>query len=461
MNVDAQAAGPVLTVAGAPAAFHVLAKPTGAVCNLDCEYCFFLSKELLYPGSRFRMAEDLQEAYIRQLLEAHSGAPEVVVTWQGGEPTLMGLDFFRRSIELERRYARPGQRILNALQTNGTLLDDEWGRFLKEHDFLVGISIDGPRELHDAYRVDKGGKPTFDRVIRGLDVLRRHRVDWNVLTTIHAVNGDFGGQAYRFLRDELGATFIQFIPIVERATPETLPVADAGWGSGVHGRPLYTQTGSLVTHRSVGPEQYGRFLIDVFEDWVRSDIGSVYVQMFDTALANWSGEPGAMCVHAETCGRQLALEHTGDLYSCDHYVEPNYLLGNIKDRHLLELVDLPQQRAFGQAKRDTLPRYCRDCDVRFACHGGCPKDRFAISPDGERGLHYLCAGYQAFFRHVRRPMEVMAQLLREGRAPAELMATYSAEDARRGRNEPCTCGSGRKWKRCHGAPRVGAGPGRG
>src|SRR5256885_7887237 len=319
-----------LTMRGVPTAFHVMAKPTGAICNLDCEYCFFLSKEMLYPGSRFRMAEDLQETYVRQLLEAHAGASEVVVAWQGGEPTLMGLDFFRRSIELERRYARPGQRILNTVQTNGTLLDDDWGAFFKANDFLVGISIDGPREMHDAYRVDKGGKPTFDRVIRGLDVLKRHQVDWNVLTTIHAVNGDHGTEVYRFLRDALGAAYIQFIPIIERATPETLEIADAGWGSGVQGRPLYTQDGSLVTHRSVTSQQYGRFMIEVFEDWVRHDIGTVYVQMFDTALANWYGEPGGMCVHAETCGEQLALEHNGDLYSCDHYVEPNYLLGNIR-----------------------------------------------------------------------------------------------------------------------------------
>src|SRR5512144_639003 len=275
MSIDVQPVGPVLTVATAPAAFHVMAKPTGAVCNLDCEYCFFLSKEMLYPGSRFRMAEDLQETYLRQLLELHAGAAEVVVTWQGGEPTMMGLEFFRRSIDLERRYARPGQRILNTVQTNGTLLDDDWGRFLKEHDFLVGISVDGPRELHDAYRVDKGGKPTFDRVLRGLEVLKRHQVDWNVLTTVHAVNGDHGEEVYRFLRDDLGATFIQFIPIVERASSETFEIADTGWGSGVHGRPLYTQTGSLVTHRSVGPVQYGRVLIDVFEEWVRRDIGTV------------------------------------------------------------------------------------------------------------------------------------------------------------------------------------------
>ena len=347
MAAGSQLSGPVLTMPGAPPAFHLMAKPTGATCNLDCEYCFFLSKEMLYPGSRFRMAQDLQETYIRQLLEAHARAPEVMVAWQGGEPTMMGLDFFRRSIELQHRYARPGQRILNTMQTNGTLLTDEWGEFLKENDFLVGISIDGPPEMHDAYRVDKGGKPTSARVLRGLDVLKRHGVDWNVLTTIHAVNGDHGREVYRYLRDDLGATFIQYIPIIERATPETLPIADAGWGSHVHGRPLYLQDGSLVTHRSVGPEQYGRFMIDVFEEWVRRDIGTVYVQMFDTALANWYGEPGAMCVHAETCGQQMALEHNGDVYSCDHYVEPGYLLGNIKDKRLLDLVALPQQRTFG------------------------------------------------------------------------------------------------------------------
>jgi len=452
MADDPQASGPVLTVPGAPLAFHVMAKPTGATCNLDCEYCFFLSKEMLYPGSRFRMAEELQENYIRQLLEAHSRVPEVVVAWQGGEPTMMGLDFFRRSVELERKYARPGQRILNTMQTNGTLLTDEWGQFLKENDFLVGISIDGPQQMHDAYRVDKGGKPTFDRVMRGLDVLKRYEVDWNVLTTIHAVNGDHGGQVYRFLRDDLGATFIQYIPIIERATPETLPIADAGWGSGVHGRPLYVQDGSLITHRSVRPEQYGRFMVDVFEEWVRHDIGTVYVQMFDTALANFYGEPAGMCVHAETCGQQLAIEHNGDLYSCDHFVEPGYLLGNIQDKTMLELVALPQQLKFGQDKRDSLTKFCLDCDVRVACNGGCPKDRFATSPYGEPGQHYLCPGYKQFFGHVREPMDAMCRLLRANRAPSQLMAVYAKADAQRGRNDPCTCGSGKKWKRCHGSP---------
>ena len=451
MATSSETSNPVLTMPNAPLAFHVMAKPTGATCNLDCEYCFFLSKEMLYPGSRFRMAEDLQEAYIKQLLEAHVRVPEVTVAWQGGEPTMMGLAFFRRAVELQHKYARPGQRIVNTLQTNGTLLDDQWGAFLKENNFLVGISIDGPREMHDAYRVDKGGKPTFDRVMAGLDVLKAHDVDWNVLTTIHAVNADHGRQVYRFLRDNLGATFIQYIPIIERATPDTLQIADAGWGSGVHGRPLYVQDGSLVTHRSIGPEQYGRFMIDVFEDWVRHDIGTVYVQIFDTALASWYGEGGGMCVHAETCGQQLALEHNGDLYSCDHFVEPGFLLGNINDRTMLELVALPQQRKFGQDKRDTLTRFCLDCDVRFACNGGCPKDRFATSPYGEPGQHYLCPGYKDFFHHVQPAMEAMTRLLRADRAPAELMATYARHDASRDRNDPCTCGSGRKWKRCHGA----------
>ena len=443
--------GHVLTMPDAPVAFHVMAKPTGAICNLDCEYCFFLSKEMLYPGSRFRMAAELQETYIRQLMAAHARAPEVIVAWQGGEPTMMGLDFFRRSIEIERACARPGQRVINTIQTNGTLLDDEWGAFLAENGFLVGISIDGPPAMHDAYRVDKGGKPTFGRVIAGLDVLKRHGVDWNVLTTIHAVNGGHGREVYTFLRDGLGATFIQFIPIVERVTEAELPVADAGWGHGVRGRPLYIQDGNLVTHRSVGPAQYGRFMIDVFEEWVRRDIGTVYVQMFDTALASFHGEPGGMCVHAETCGQQLALEHTGDLYSCDHYVEPGYLLGNINERPLLELIVLPQQQEFGQAKRDTLTRYCLDCEVRFACNGGCPKDRFTTTPDGEPGLHYLCPGYQDFFGHVSEPMRAMSALLRAGRAPADLMTSYASADSRRGRNDPCPCASGRKWKHCHGA----------
>jgi uncharacterized protein len=427
------------TLADAPDGFHLLAKPTGAVCNLDCAYCFFLSKEMLYPGSRFRMADDLLELYIRQLLESHR-TPEVTIAWQGGEPTLMGLDFFRRSVELAERHAE-GRRIEYTIQTNGTLLDHEWAEFFREHGFLVGISIDGPRELHDAYRVDKGGKGSFDRVMRGLDFLREHGVEFNTLTTLHAANADRPVDVYRFLRDECDSRFHQYIPIIER-------VEDGEPWSSWRDRPLYTQTGRRVSSRSVTAEQYGRFLIEVFEEWVRRDVGEVYVQMFDVALGNWVGAPPALCVHSETCGLALALEHTGDLYSCDHFVEPAYRLGNIREEHMLELVTSQQQQRFGQDKRDTLPRYCRECEVRFACHGGCPKDRFIETPDGEPGLNYLCAGYKAFFGHVDRPMRIMGRLLAANRAPSEIVALYRAEDARRGRNDPCPCGSGLKYKKC-------------
>ena len=432
-----------------PRAFHLLAKPTGAVCNLDCSYCFFLSKEMLYPGSRFRMADELLEAYVKQLIEAHAGVPEVAIAWQGGEPTLMGVDFFRRSVELAEECLQPGQRAAYTIQTNGTLLDEEWAAFFKDNDFLVGISIDGPRELHDTYRVNKAGKGSFDQVMRGLSLLNDTGVDWNALTTVHAANGDRGREIYRFLRDECGARFIQFIPIIERVA-EAAEDGTVPWKSW-RDRPLYVQEGEVVTGRSVSPAQYGRFLVDVFEEWVRRDVGEVYVQMFDVALANWVGEPPGLCVHSETCGLALALEHTGDLYSCDHFVEPRYLLGNIKERHMLELVSSPQQTRFGLDKRDTLPRYCLDCDVRFACHGGCPKDRFIRTPYGEPGLNYLCAGFKEFFHHVDGPMRVMGELLSRNRAPAEIMERYAAEDARRGRNDLCTCGSGQKWKRCHGA----------
>jgi serine-type anaerobic sulfatase-maturating enzyme len=435
------AAPELSNVADAPNGFHLLAKPTGAVCNLDCAYCFFLSKEMLYPGSRFRMAEDLLELYIRQLIESHR-TPEVTIAWQGGEPTLMGLDFFRRSVELADRYA-DGRRIAYTIQTNGTLIDAEWAKFFREHGFLVGISIDGPRELHDAYRVNKGGNGSFDQVMRGLAFLQEGGVEYNTLTTLHAANADRTLDVYRFLRDECGSRFHQYIPIIER-------VDDDGAWSSWRDRPLYTQTGTRVSSRSLTAEQYGRFLIEVFEEWVRHDVGEVYVQMFDVALANWVGAPAGLCVHSETCGLALALEHTGDLYSCDHFVEPAYRLGNIREQHLLELVASQQQQRFGQDKRDTLPRYCLECDVRFACHGGCPKDRFLETPDGELGLNYLCAGYKAFFHHVNRPMRIMGRLLAADRAPSEIVALYRSEDAQRGRNDPCPCGSGRKWKHCHG-----------
>lgn len=425
----------------APPAYHVLAKPTGAICNLDCQYCFFLSKEMLYPGSRFRMSDDLLETYIRQLIASHR-APEVTIAWQGGEPTLMGLDFYRRAVALEKQYQKPGTTIQNTMQTNGTLLTDEWCAFFREHHFLIGLSLDGPPAMHDAYRKDKGGHPTSEKVLRAARLLRQHQVDFNILTTVNAANADHPLDVYRFLRDEVSADFIQLIPIVERVN------ADGRTGF---------QQGRMVTERSVTAEQWGRFLIAIFDEWVRRDVGRVFVQMFDAALASWVGAPPAMCIFSETCGNALALEHNGDLYSCDHFVEPDYLLGNIQQEPMIDLVASTKQRQFGAAKRDTLPRYCRECEVLFACHGECPKNRFIETPDGELGLNYLCAGYKAFFLHIDRPMRIMAELLGRNRAPAEIMRLLAVQDAqmrqafaKARRNEPCPCGSGRKLKQCHG-----------
>lgn len=415
-----------------PAGFHVLAKPTGPVCNLDCEYCFFLSKEALYPDSEFRMTPDVQEQYVRQLVRSQQ-VEEVVIAWQGGEPTLAGLDFFRRGVELAERYRRPGQRVLHTIQTNGTRLDDEWARFFAAHDFLVGLSLDGPEEIHDRYRVDRGGRGTFHRVLRGWEALKTQAVDVNILCTVHAANADRGLEVYRFFRDDLGAEFIQFIPIVERVTEALLPLANMGWKTERgEKRPLYVQEGSHVTDRSVEPEAFGRFLIEVFDEWVRQDVGRVFVQHFEAALANWVGVPPGVCIFSRECGLSLAMEHNGDLYSCDHFVEPQYRLGNIMDRRMHELIASPKQQAFGIAKAAGLPGQCRRCDVRFACNGGCPKNRFRETVDGEPGLNYLCAGYKAFFRHIDEPMRIMAELLAGGRDPAEVRDVLADRATARG-----------------------------
>ena len=309
----------------APLAFHVMVKPRGAICNLDCHYCFYLSKERLYPNSSFRMGKDLLETYTRQYIDSQR-VPEVTFAWQGGEPTLMGVDFFKLAVELQQKYRKPGTRIVNTMQTNGTLLDDDWCRFFHEHNFLIGLSLDGPRELHDAYRLDKGGKPTFDRVMNGLGLLKEHSVEFNVLATVHAANAERPLEVYRFLRDEAGVQFIQFIPIVERANETGL------------------QEGSKVTERSVSAGQYGDFLIAIFNEWVQRDVGQTYVQIFDMALEAWFSGRASLCIFSDTCGNALALEHNGDLYSCDHFVEPEYKLGNIEKNHLIELVGSRKQR---------------------------------------------------------------------------------------------------------------------
>jgi uncharacterized protein len=421
-----------------PPAFHVMLKPRGAICNLDCKYCYFLSKERLYPGSNFRMADDLLEDYIRQYIAAQQ-VPEITFAWQGGEPTLMGLPFFERAVELQQKHCPPGKRITNTLQTNGVTLDDAWGEFFHTHDFLIGLSIDGPRPLHDAYRVDKGGRPTFDQVMRGLSFLKKHRVEYNVLTTLHAANAEHPLEVYRFLRDEIGTQFMQFIPIVERDN-------ETGF-----------QEGSRVTERSITARQYGDFLIAVFDEWVRRDVGRIFVQIFDVALAAWSGHRPGLCIFDETCGAALAMEHTGDLYSCDHYVEPRYKLGNIREDMLIELVASDQQQQFGLDKRDSLPQYCLECEVRFVCNGGCPKNRIIQTPAGEPGLNYLCAGYRAFFNHIDPAMTFMANELRQRRPPANVVLWRAQQEqaqaalfAQAGRNDPCPCGSGVKFKKCHG-----------
>jgi len=405
----------------AQAAFHLLAKPAGAACNLACEYCFYLSKELLYPGSRFRMPDEVLKVYIKQLL-ASQPAPEVSVAWQGGEPMLMGMDFFKRSVELVKKYKKPGQHVAYTLQTNGTLLDDEWCGFFKEHNFLIGLSMDGPPEMHNTYRVDKGGQGSFDQVKRGWDLLQKHKVDTNILCTVHAANASHPLEVYRFFRDDLKARFIQFIPIVEQLTPEIRLRAEKGGELPGRKRPLYVQDGALVSERSVESKQYGTFLIDVFEEWVHHDVGTVFVQIFDSALASWCRLPENVCIFQETCGLALVLEHNGDLYSCDHFVEPGYCLGNILETPLIELITSSRQHQFGLDKRDRLPATCRECEVNFACHGECPRNRFLRTPGGdEEGLNYLCAGYRLFFHHVDQPMRSMADLLRMGRAPAEIM----------------------------------------
>ena len=402
--------------------YHLLVKPAGAACNLGCKYCFFLSKENLYPSRATPLMDEATlEIYIRQLMESSPG-PQVDIAWQGGEPMLRGIDFYRSAVRLADKYRKPHHRVLlHTMQTNGTLVDDEWAAFFKKNNYLVGLSVDGPRAQHDAYRIGKNGKGSFDDVIRGWKCLNKHAVDVNILCTVHAANADHPLDVYHFFRDELGAQYVQLIPIVERATPDTIELANRGWG-GVKGtdRPLYKQEGNLVTERSVQAEKFGQFLIAIFDEWVQNDVGKVYVTIFDVALGSWLGQHNA-CVTSPTCGRALVLEHNGDVYSCDHYVESDYRLGNIKDTPLKTLVSSEKQSRFGQSKYDTLPRYCTECPVLFACYGECPRNRFINTPDGETGLNYLCAGYKMFFTHIDRPMKTMAGLLKQGRYADEIM----------------------------------------
>jgi uncharacterized protein len=402
-----------MTTSGRPyPSFHVIAKPSGPICNLDCHYCFYLEKEKLYPKTaHWRMSPQVLENYIRQYIAAQD-APQVDFTWQGGEPTLLGLEFFQDVVRLQQQFAY-GRRVTNALQTNAVLIDEAWAAFLAKHQFLVGVSIDGPEELHNRFRPFKGGRGSFGDVLRGLRCLQQAGAEFNTLTAVNRVNGERPLEVYQFLK-EIGSRYMQFMPVVERAASQ--PAAD--------GLSLVTPDfagEAAVTPWSVGSLQYGTFLTGIFDQWVQHDVASYYVQLFDVALESWLGMTPALCVFRETCGAALAVEHNGDVYSCDHFVFPEHRLGNIQTAGLEILVNSPAQVAFGNAKRDRLPRYCLECDVRFACHGECPQHRFITTPDGEAGLNYLCAGYKHFFHHIDPYMQFMAQELRSRRPPANVM----------------------------------------
>jgi uncharacterized protein len=416
----ARVSQPPITDAGH--GFHLLTKPVGPICNLDCKYCFYLEKEKLYPGeNQWRMSDAVLQEYIRQYIHGQP-APEINFAWQGGEPTLLGVDFFRKAVALQKKYSR-GKTIFNAIQTNGTLLNDEWCEFLAANKFLVGLSIDGPVELHDKYRVDKRQQPTFGAVMRGLELLKKHGVEFNTLTVVNRANSQQPLAVYRFLKN-IGSQFLQFIPLVERAAPADMK--SAGYDFAAPPLPGQPETVSAVTPWSVEAEQYGNFLCAIFDEWVRHDVGKTFVQLFDVALGNWMGLGSSLCVFAEKCGAALAIEHNGDLYSCDHYVYPRHKLGNVMNQSLGEMVNSPQQIKFGSDKLDSLPKFCRECEVRFACNGECPKHRFIKTPDGEDGLNYLCPAYKNFFNHIDPAMRTMARLLETNQAPARIMEMPAA-----------------------------------
>ena len=434
-----------------PLAVHVMAKPSGAICNISCEYCFYLEKEKLYPSvskSQWKMSDEVLERYVKQYIETQD-VSDVNFAWQGGEPTLLGIGFYKKALALQKKYSN-GKNITNAFQTNAILIDDEWAEFLATEKFLVGVSIDGPKNLHDRYRLDRGGNPTFDKVMSGVDAIKRYGVEFNTLTVLHKNNSDYPEEIYNFLTREVGSRFLQFIPIVERTSnivrSDQLKLVDPD------------QKEAQLTEWSVGSEQYGKFLAKIFDIWVRNDVGKYYIQIFDTTLASWVGQNPGLCIFAETCGDAMVIEHNGDVYSCDHFVYPKYNLGNVGQKSIREMSTSNEQRKFGQDKKDTLPKYCRECEFRFACNGGCPKQRFIDTPDGEPGLNYLCAGDKIYFGHTAPFMKFKASELNSGRPPSNVTARANRKSfskgniyAGTGRNQSCPCGSQKKYKICHGA----------
>lgn len=399
--------------------FHVMAKPAGSSCNLDCAYCFYLSKETLPEGPGTGMMSDATlENFVRQYIEGNTGA-EVVFTWQGGEPMLRGLPFYRRAVELQRQYAKPGQRIENDLQTNGVLIDEEWTAFLKENRFLVGLSIDGPREIHDAYRINKGGAPTFDKVMMAAKLLRNFRVPFNTLTCVNRLNARRPLDVYRFLRNELDSRTIQFSPVVqirqfETVAPDMLSADQMPVLGAPQARPGHPE--SIVTDWSVDPDDYGYFLSRVFDEWLRKDVGRVLVNQIETLVSQHAGFGTQMCIYGEYCGKAVALEHDGSVFSCDHFVYPKHQIGKTTQDSLADMVFSRKQIAFGFAKSDALPKFCRDCAFLSDCWGECPKNRIIRTPDGEPGLNYLCSGLRRFYAHALSDVQRLAREVR-GRAP--------------------------------------------
>ncbi len=402
--------------------FQVFAKPIGPVCNLGCGYCYYLKKQgLNQKGDPVRMPEETLEAYIIQQIDAYPG-PVIPFSWHGGEPTLLGLDYFRTIVELQRKHQPPDRTILNGIQTNGTLLDKDWCRFLAAERFAVGLSLDGPKEMHDRYRVTKGQEPTYEQVMRGYALLREGQVSCDILCVVHAGNVHHPSRVYQFFK-QIGAGYIGFLPLVERE-PEA---------------------GNGVSRRTAPAEAFGTFLCTVFDEWLAGDIGRVTVQIFEEAIATALGREPSLCVFRKTCGEVPVLERNGDFFSCDHFVDAEHRLGNIKKTPLIDLLDSPAQRAFGKMKLETLPRRCSECEVLAMCNGGCPKDRFLDGPEGEAGLNYLCPGYRRFFNHCRPFLAQLSAL-----SPHPVPAAESSAKVKAGRNNPCPCGSGRKYKKCCG-----------
>lgn len=389
---------------------YVMLKPAGAHCNLACKYCYYLEKNKLYPtAQRHLMSDEMLELFTREYIEAQT-MNQVLFTWHGGEPLLRSIDFYRKALSLQQKYAG-GRRIDNVIQTNGTLLTDEWCEFFAQNHWLVGISIDGPQPDHDHYRLTAAGKPSWKKVMQGIKLLKKHGVEWNAMAVVNAYNANHPLEFYRFFKEN-GCQFLQFTPIVERLTRHE------------DGRPLASLADKnefSLSEASVAPEQWGYFLCAIFDEWVRKDVGKIFVEIFDCTLANWMGISPGICAYSKECGHAGVMEHNGDVYSCDHFVFPEYKLGNIRDHSLIDMLYGEQQQEFSRLKHSSLPRQCKECDMEFACHGECPKNRFMKDKYGDSGLNYLCPGYYHYYQHVAPYMDYMKQELMSQRPPSNIM----------------------------------------